>query len=75
MTQELFRYYIIERGHHALRHKAATLKTAEKYAAEGLSYRERMADRFARAAAEETLRKNRDRNGTGGQAKKTKRTT
>ena len=53
MTQELFRYYIIERGHHALRHKAATLKTAEEYAAEGLSYRERMADRFARAAAEE----------------------
>ena len=53
MTQELFRYYIIERGHHALRHKASRIPTAEDYAAMGLSYRERMADRFARAAAEE----------------------
>ena len=53
MTQELFRYYIIERGHHALRHKASRIPTAEDYAAMRLSYRERMADRFARAAAEE----------------------
>ena len=53
MTQELFRYYIVERGHHALRRPAATIPSAEEYAKMGLSYRERMADRFARAAAEE----------------------
>ena len=54
MEQRTFDYYIIERGHHALRHPATTLMTAEEYAAEGVGYRARMADRFVRACREET---------------------
>ena len=49
MNQALFNYYIIDRAHHALRHPATTIPSAEEYAREGLSPRERMADRFARA--------------------------
>ena len=49
MNQALFNYYIIDRAHHALRRPATTIPSAEEYAREGLSPRERMADRFARA--------------------------
>ncbi|MBO7292992.1 MAG: pyruvate formate-lyase, partial [Clostridia bacterium] len=53
MNQALFSHYIIERRHHAARRPFAPASLAERYAAEGLDYRERMADRFALAARQE----------------------
>ena len=53
MDQQLFQYYIIERSHRAYRRPFAPAALAEEYAARGLSPRERMADRFARAASQE----------------------
>ncbi len=54
MNKTLFAHYILERRHHAARRPFGISDLAERYAAEGLTYRERMADRFARAAAMET---------------------
>ena len=54
MNQALFAHYILERRHHAARRPFGEADLAERYAREGLDYRERMADRFARAAAKET---------------------
>lgn len=53
MNEALFSHYIIERRHHAARRPFAPASLAERYAAEGLDYRERMADRFALAASQE----------------------
>ncbi len=53
MNQTLYDHYIVERAHRAQRHPFLPAVLAEQYAARGLSLRERMADRFARAAAQE----------------------
>ncbi|MBO7762658.1 MAG: pyruvate formate-lyase [Clostridia bacterium] len=54
MNQALFDHYIIQRTHHAARRPFSVSDLAAQYAAAGLSYRERMADRFVRATREET---------------------
>ena len=53
MKPKAYEYYIVERGHHANRRPFAPAVLADGYAAAGLSLRERMADRFVRAAAQE----------------------
>ena len=53
MNDALFQHYIVERCHHAARHPFGHPGLAEEYAARGLSFRERMADRFVLAAAAE----------------------
>lgn len=54
MNDALFSHYILERRHHAARHPFSARDLAARYAAEGLGFRERMADRFVRATLEET---------------------
>ena len=54
MNETLFAHYILERRHHAARRPADMPALAVGYAAAGLDFRRRMADRFARAAAQET---------------------
>ena len=53
MKSKVYDYYIVERGHHAHRRPFAPAVLADEYAREGLSLRERMADRFVRATAQE----------------------
>lgn len=50
MNQPLYDYYILQRSHRALR-KPWQEALGQKYAAQGLSPEERMADRFCRACA------------------------
>ena len=53
MNTELYKYYIIERGHHSFR-KDCGKSLAEEYSSQGLSVDERMCRRFEEMCREET---------------------